>query len=211
MPSVAEPLESVLHSIANMNRSAAVGTRVRARPKWAEEGESSSRYFIASRTNEGRISGALSSAWRMAPLSQVSAIFVARGLLFNSSLFSAEPTDPGEQNFLFQHLESTLPDKASSSCDCPLSEDELLAAVLGMAIGKALGLDSLPLEFYLSFWHLLAPDLLTILNFSFREGHFPISLRSGIITLLLKKGDRLNPANWRPITLLKVDVCGPSS
>ena len=54
-------------------------------------------------------------------------------------------------------------------------------------------------------WPLLAPDLLTVLNFSFREGHFPISLRSGIITLLFKKGDRLNPANWRPITLLNVD------
>ena len=74
-----------------------------------------------------------------------------------------------------------------------------------MARGKAPGLDGLPLEFYLSFWHLLAPDLLTVLNFSFRDGHFPISLRSGVITLLFKKGDRLNPANWRPITLLNVD------
>ena len=77
------------------------------------------------------------------------------------------------------------PDEASSSCDGLLSEDELLAAVHGMARGKAPGIDGLPLEFYLSFWHLLAPDLLTVLNFSFREGHFPISLRSGIITLLL--------------------------
>ena len=96
---------------------------------------------------------------------------------FYSSLFSAELTDPGDQNFLLQHLESTLPDEASSSCDGFLSEDELLAAVHGMARGKAPGLDGLPLEFYLSFWHLLAPDLLTVSNFSFREGHFPISLR----------------------------------
>ena len=115
--------------------------------------------FFASRRNLGRISGAQPSAWRMAPLSQVSAIFVPS---FYSSLFSAEPTDPGEQNYLFQQLESTLPDEASSSCDGPLSEDELLAAVPGMARGKATWLDGL------SFWHLLAPDLLTVLNFSFR-------------------------------------------
>ena len=51
----------------------------------------------------------------------------------------------------------------------------------------------------------MAPDLLSVLNFSFRDGHFPISLWSGVITLLFKKGDRLNPANWRPITLLNVD------
>ena len=54
------------------------------------------------------------------------------------------------------------------------TEDELLAAVRGMARGKALGLDGLPLEFYLSFWHVLASDLLSVLNFSFRDGHFPI-------------------------------------
>ena len=45
MSSVAEPLESVLLSIADMNRTAAKGARVRAREKWAEEGESSSKYF----------------------------------------------------------------------------------------------------------------------------------------------------------------------
>ena len=74
-----------------------------------------------------------------------------------------------------------------------------------LARGKAPGLDGLPLEFYLSFWHLLAPDSLSVLNFSFRDGHFPISLRTGVITLLFKKGDCCNPANWRPITLLNVD------
>ena len=121
------------------------------------------------------------------------------------SLFSAEPVDLGEQDHFFQHLESTLPDEASMSCDGRLTEDELLAAVRCMARDKAPGLDGLPLEFYLSFWSLLAPDLLSVFNFSFRDGHFPISLRSRVITLLFKKGDRLNPANWRPINLLNVD------
>ena len=205
MTSVAGPLESVLLSIADMNRTAAVGARVRARAKWAEEGETSSRYFF--RLEKKRGADQWCSALRMEDGTIVSSIsdICAALSAFYSSLFSAEPTDPGDQNFLLQHLESTLPDEASSSCDGLLSEDELLAAVHGMARGKAPGLDGLPLEFYLSFWHLLAPDLLTVLNFSFREGHFPISLRSGIITLLFKKGDRLNPANRRPITLLNVD------
>ena len=72
-----------------------------------------------------------------------------------------------------------------------------------MARGKAPGLDGLPLEFYLSFWHLLAPDVGS--KFSFRDGHFPIALRSGVTTLLFKKGERLNPAKWRLITPLNVD------
>ena len=46
MTSVAEPLESVLIGIADMDRTAAAGARVQARVKWAEEGESSSKYFF---------------------------------------------------------------------------------------------------------------------------------------------------------------------
>ena len=205
MTSVAEPLESVLLSIADMNKTAAKGARVRARVKWAEEGEASTKYFF--RLERKRGADQWCSALRKEDGSIASSIKDIRTAWssFYSSLFSTEPTDPGEQDHLLQRYESTLPAVASSSCDGPLTEVELLAAVRGMARGKAPGLDGLPLEFYLSFWHLLAPDLLSVLNFSFLDGHFPISLRSGVITLLFKKGDRLNPANWRPITLLNVD------
>ena len=46
--SVAEPLESVLLSIADKNKTAAEGARVRARAKCAEGEESSSKYFFPS-------------------------------------------------------------------------------------------------------------------------------------------------------------------
>ena len=36
------------------------------------------------------------------------------------------------------------------------------------------GLNGLPLKFYLSFWSLLAPDLLSVFNFCFRDVHFPV-------------------------------------
>ena len=204
MASVAEPLESVLIGIADMDRTAAAGARFRARTKWAEEGESSSKYFF--RQEKKRGAAQLCSALRKEDgtiASSISDICSAWSSFYSS--FSAEPVDTGEQDHLLQHLESTLSDEASMSCDGPLTEDELLAAVRGMARNKAPGLDRLPLEFYLSFWSLLAPDLLSVLNFSFRHGHFLMFLRSGVITLLFKKGDRSNPANWRPITLLNVD------
>ena len=41
---------------------------------------------------------------------------------------------------------------------------------------------------------------------SFQLGILPQSLRTGVVTLLEKKGkDRLDIACWRPITLLNID------
>ena len=48
--------------------------------------------------------------------------------------------------------------------------------------------------------------LLEVYQESFRLGILPHNMRVGLITLLEKKGkDRLNIANWRPITLLGID------
>ena len=151
MSSVAEPLESVLLSIADMNRTAAEGARVRARAKWAEERESSSKYLF--RLENKRGTDQWCSALRMENGTIVSSIndICAAWSSFYSSLFSAEPTDSGEQNLLLQHPKSALPAEDSSSCDGPLTGDELRASVRGMARGKASGLDGLPFEFYFHF------------------------------------------------------------
>ena len=83
--------------------------------------------------------------------------------------------------------------------------EEVLVALRGMARRKAPGLDGLPMEFYLKFWSILDSDLVSVLNSSFDSGCLSLSQRRGVISLSFKKGDRLDPRNWRPITLLNVD------
>ena len=86
-----------------------------------------------------------------------------------------------------------------------MSVEEVLFALRGMARRKAPGLDGLPMEFYLKFWSVLGSDLVSVLNSSFDSGCLSLSQRRGVISLTFKKGNRLDPRNWRPITLLNVD------
>ena len=71
--------------------------------------------------------------------------------------------------------------------------------------GRSPGSDGLSAEFYLAFWKVLGENLIEVFNASFSSGHLPPSLRRALITLLFKKGDRLDPKNWRPISLLNSD------
>ena len=120
---------------------------------------------------------------------------------FYLDLFFAVPCDPTARGILLNHVSSVHPSASSSSCDGPLSQGECLTALSGMARGKAPGCDGLPMEFYLKLW----PDLVFVLNSPFSSGPLSCSQRRGIITLSFKKGDRTDPKNWRPITLLNAD------
>ena len=124
---------------------------------------------------------------------------------FYSSLFTAEATDPSVQASLLANLSSALSPVQASQCEGHLTADECLLALQGMARRKAPGLDGLPMEFFLKFWSVLGSDLVSVLNSCLDSGSLSLSQRRGVISLTFKKGDRLDPRNWRPITLLNVD------
>ena len=56
------------------------------------------------------------------------------------------------------------------------------------------------------FWIKIRDKLIQVYRESFFTGILPESLRTGVVTLLEKKGkDRLDIEYWRPITLLNID------
>ena len=124
---------------------------------------------------------------------------------FFSTLFSADVLDLKIQEDLLENLSVRLPSSSSASCDGPITLDEARKALEGAATGRSPGSDGLSAEFYLAFWKVLGEDLIEVFNASFSSGHLPLSLRRALITLLFKKGDRLDPKNWRPISLLNSD------
>ena len=124
---------------------------------------------------------------------------------FYSSLFSAEDVDLAVRDSLLGNLDSSLSPQQAETCEGPLTVAECHQALLGMARKKAPGSDGLQTEFYIRFWDVPGVDLVEVFNFCFSAGFLTRSRRCGVISLTFKKGHRLDPSNWRPISLLNVD------
>ena len=124
---------------------------------------------------------------------------------FYSSLYSASEMDASPQETLLPILPTPLPPEQLDLCEGLLSTYECHQALVGMAKGKAPRSNGLLAEFYCKFWDLLGPDLIELLNFCFNFASLALSQRRGVISLLFKKGDRLDSRNWCPISLLNVD------
>ena len=197
--------QNVLAQIATIDQSIAEGAKVRSRIRWAEEGETSSSFFF--RLEKKQKTESWISAMKRPDGSIASHIYdiCDSWVHFYSDLFTASPVDLTVQQALLDNLSSTIPAHETALCDGPLTVDEVRIALLGMATGKTPGSDGLPMEFYITFWDVLGPDLVEVLNASYDAGTLPVSQRQALISLLYKKGDRLLHKNWRPISLLNVD------
>ena len=185
-----------------MDIEVARGAQVRARALWVEEDVTSSASFL-------RLELKRAADRSVAALCTYDGSIVSHNddlcrvfLSFYESLFTAEATDPVIANALLSNVSSTLPSTQADLCDGPLSSDECFVALNGMARGKSPGSDGLAMEFYVKFWPILGTDLVNVLNSCYLSG---VTQRRGLISLIFKKGDRLDPRNWRPITLLNVD------
>ena len=99
-----------------------------------------------------------------------------------------------------------LTENQKKFCDTNLSEEELFKILKTFRKNKSPGIDGITAEFYIKFWEQIKTKLINVYEDSFQLGILPESLRTGVVTLLEKKGkDRLDIACWRPSTLLNID------
>ena len=92
-------------------------------------------------------------------------------------------------------------------CEGKLTVDECYKSLQLFESNKSPGNDGLTVEFYRAFWHTLGNLMVDSLNYSYDYGELSNSQKQAIITLIEKKDkDRRDLANWRPISLINVDV-----
>ncbi|KAF7645264.1 hypothetical protein LDENG_00207280 [Lucifuga dentata] len=89
----------------------------------------------------------------------------------------------------------------------PIQLQEIEESIRLMQTGKTPGPDGFPVEFYKKFSSKIAPLILSMFEYSFKQSTLPQTLTEAIITVLLKPGkDPLDYNSYRPISLLNIDV-----
>ena len=132
------------------------------------------------------------------------------GRTFYKKLYTSKRVDlNGEDSKGFFENENIpkLSGELKEICEGRVRIEEITEVLKSFKDNKVPGIDGLPAEFYKAFWHLLGETLVDSLNAAFDSGRLSISQRQGIITLIDKKDkDGTLLGNWRPISLLNMDV-----
>ena len=177
------------------------GILIRSKERDIEEGEKCTRYFFKRIINSGE--GVFKLKKRNGEYTKTQEETSKEIEEFYGELYSKKEIDEKTKDNILNALEETITESPFLTHDFNLLE--LSNCLQGFKRGKSPGEDGLPVEFYQTFWDILATDLLTVFTEFQGLGRLPDSFRSGIVKLLHKKDDKTDLKNWRPITLLNVD------
>ncbi|KAF1328370.1 putative Pollike protein, partial [Globisporangium splendens] len=119
---------------------------------------------------------------------------------------TAPPPDEAKQQTLIDSIIRVLSELDREILNAPVTASDLADSIRHMKASSAPGMDGLTAGFYQ-----VAPDvfgecLSIVFNDQLRRGILLPSQRKSAVVLLYKKGSRAEPGNYRPITLMPVDV-----
>ena len=189
----------------------AQGAIVRSRATWYEYGEKSNKYFLNLENSRKK-----KSCIRKLNTENDKSTINPKEILNKIQLFYAhlydKKVDLSNENLIEPFLStvntSKLTDEQRASVDKQLTLSECFAALKTFKKNKTPGNDGLTAEFYLAFWPLVGKCLVECLNFAHRHGVLlSTSQKQAMITLIEKKDkDKRLLKNWRPISLINMDV-----
>jgi hypothetical protein len=125
---------------------------------------------------------------------------------YYTHLFQAKPSINSDPLLNALNEGASIPDNLKSDLEAPITLKEINRAIDALATGKSPGPEGLPAEFYKIFKNFLAPYILNMIKEATTIHKLHPSSIQGDISLLFKKGDHREIRNYRPITLLQLDV-----
>ncbi len=101
----------------------------------------------------------------------------------------------------FYSKQGVLPNSFSFA---KVSVNQITKMLEELQVSKSTGLDNIPARFLRDAADIIAPTITFIGNLSLENGIFPSDMKLAKIIPLFKKGNRCDPGNYRPISILSV-------
>ncbi len=186
------------------------GRIIRSKATWYKKGEKNCKFFLnleSNRSGKTYVPRLYNSDGQLIISSQ---LILGELKRFYQNLYSNQDSQ-NSVDINAEFLDNVnLPKMAEGTkllCEGELSIQECYNALLKFPNGKSPGNDGLTAEFYKAFWNLLGQQLTDSLTFSYQHGELSNTQKQAIIKLIEKKDKgRRYIKNWRPISLLNVDV-----
>ena len=209
-PENMEKMENIRNEYELFYEHLSRGAMVRSRATWFEQGEKSNKYFLNLETYKKSKSCIRKVFTKDGFLTSDPKRIMKEVEVFYSSLYKTDnsklPNDVSN-TFLLSQAIPKLSNEEAMVCEGRLTLAECFKSLRSFQSNKSPGNDGLTVEFYNAFWESLGKLVVDSLNSSFDKGELSNSQKQAIITLIEKKDkDKRKISNWRPISLINVDV-----
>ena len=187
------------------------GSIIRSRATWFEQGERNTKYFLNLENNNKRKSCVRKFVQENGKECTNPNIILDEIHSYYSNLYDEKSEiDINVSTCPFLGKYSSIPalnDYQRDLCEGQLKYSECYKALSAFENNKTPGNDGLTIEFYKFFWPEIGTLLVDSLNYAYCHGELSNTQKQAVITLIEKKDkDRRLIQNWRPISLLNVDV-----
>ena len=187
------------------------GSIIRSRTTWFEQGERNSKYFL-NLENSNKKKSCIRKLLRSNGEETTDPSTIMNEIHnFYSNLYDEKSeTQTDYSNCPFFENTSSFPkltDSMREKCEGQLTYLECFKVLSTFENNKTPGNDRITIEFYKYFWPEIGALLVDSLNYAYFHGELSNSQKQAVITLIEKKDkDRRWIKNWRPISLINVDL-----
>ena len=201
----AENYIEVKMELERYEREKCRGAILRAKAKYVLEGEKCTGYFLGLEKRKQCRTYIHEIKKREGVVTEDYVEILERVQEFYEELYTRGGVDEGKIEEVLDSVVCGLSEADRSFCDREINEKEVMEAIEGLNSGKSPGSDGIGIEWYKVYKHDVSPILVEVFREMERTGVVQDRMVEGVITILYKKGSKLDLENYRPISLLNVD------